>query len=121
MTTNKKYDYRVIQGKQHWIAEITRRVTSKKTVVSKSQDGFTTEADAKSWGEKELVSFLENLTKRNKRDFEQHLKNKKDKTLREKAYQQKKKDLESSESDNVATKKIQPEIFTQNTLDKKEN
>ncbi len=105
MTTNKKYDYRVVQGKKHWIVEITRRVTSKKTVVSKSQDGFATEADAKAWGEKELVSFLENLTKRNKRDFEQHLKNKKDKALREKAYQQKKKDLESSESNNVETKK----------------
>ncbi|MCF6337803.1 MAG: DUF3622 domain-containing protein [Gammaproteobacteria bacterium] len=104
MTTNKKYDYRAVQGKTHWIAEITRRATSKKTVVSKSQDGFATEADAKAWGEKELASFLENLTKRNKRDFEQHLKNKKDKALREKAYQQKKKDLESSGSDNAETK-----------------
>ncbi len=104
MTTNKKYAYRVVQGKTDWVAEITRRATSKKTVVSKSQDGFATEADAKAWGEKELVSFLENLTTRNKRDFEQHLKNKKDKALREKAYQQKKKALASSESDNAEPK-----------------
>ena len=105
MTTNKKYDYRVVQGKTDWITEITRRVTSKKTLVSKSQDGFATEADAKAWGEKELTSFLENLTKRNKRDFEQHLKDKKNKALREKAYQQKKKDREASESENADTKK----------------
>ncbi len=109
MTTNKKYDYRVVQGKTHWITEIIRRVTAKKTVVSTSQDGFATEADAKAWGEKKLASFLENLTKRNKRDFEQHLKNKKDKALREKAYQQKKKDLELSASDNAETTNLDQE------------
>ncbi len=103
MTINKKYDYRVLQEKKHWIAEITRRVTSKKIVVSKRQDGFATEIDAKAWGEKQLTFFLENLTKRNKHDFEQHLKNKKNKALREKAYEQKKKDLEATESENEDT------------------
>ncbi|HHI94954.1 MAG TPA: DUF3622 domain-containing protein [Gammaproteobacteria bacterium] len=101
MTTNKKYEYRVVQGKTHWMAEITRRVTSRKTVVSKSQDGFSTETDAKKWGEKELASFLENLTKRNKRDFEQHLKNKKEKALREEAYKQRKTTPENSGSENA--------------------
>jgi len=100
MTTNKKYDLRISQGKTDWTAEITRRVTSKKTTVSKSQDGFATEAEAKAWGEKELASFLENLTKRNKREFADHIKNKKEKALREEAYKQRKKDLENSDSES---------------------
>jgi Protein of unknown function (DUF3622) len=99
MTTNKKYDYRITQNKTDWTAEITRRVTSKKTTVSKSQDGFATEAEAKTWGEKELAAFLENLTKRNKRDFADHIKNKKEKALRDEANQQRKKDLENAEAE----------------------
>jgi len=100
MTTNKKYDYRAIQKKAGWTTEITRRVTSKRTVISKSQDGFATEAEAEAWGKKELVLFSENLTKRNKRDFEQHLKNKKEKALREAAYKQKKTGPKSNDPEN---------------------
>jgi len=100
MTTNKKYDYRVTQGKTGWTAEIIRRVTSKKTNVSKSQDGFSTEAEARAWGETELKSFLESLTKRNKRDFAEHIKNKKEKALRDEAYKQRKKDREKAEAEN---------------------
>jgi len=96
MTTNKKYDYRVVKGKTDWTAEIVRRVTSKKTNVSKSQDGFASEAEAKAWGEKELPAFLENLTKRNKQDFAEHIKNKEEKALRDAAYKQRKKDKESA-------------------------
>lgn len=92
MTTNKKYDFRVIQKKSGWSAEIIRRVTSKKTAVSKSQDGFSTEAEAKAWGEKELASFLENLAQRNKRDSEQRTQAQKDKALRAEAYRQAKKE-----------------------------
>lgn len=92
MTTNKKYDYRITQKETGWVSEITRRVTAKKTMVSKSRSDFATEADARAWCEKELALFRENLTRRNKRDFKQHLKNKKDKALREEAYQQKKQD-----------------------------
>jgi len=101
MSTHKKYDLRIVKntvaGKDTWTAEITRRVTTKKTTVSKSQDGFATEAEAKSWGEKELVAFLENLTNRNKRDFAQHLKNKKEKVARDDAYKQRKKDAENTD------------------------
>jgi len=100
MSTHKKYDFRIVQdntsSSPSWMAEITRRVTSKKTTVSKSQDGFATEAEAKAWGEKELALFLENLTTRNKRDFEQHLNNKKEKAAREEAYQQRKNSIDSA-------------------------
>lgn len=67
MTKGKKYDYRVAQDNTGWRAEIIRRVTSKQTVVSKSQGGFATESDAQEWGQKELKAFLQNLVERNKR------------------------------------------------------
>ena len=70
MAKGKKYDVRVVQDKKTWTAEIIRHITSKKTVVSKSQVGFVLEADAQGWGEKELKSFLQNLNERNKRRSE---------------------------------------------------
>ena len=67
MAKAKKYDYRIVQGDTDWSAEITRRASSKKTVVSKSQGGFASESEAKKWGEQALESFLESLAERNKR------------------------------------------------------
>ena len=67
MTKAKKYDCRIAQANSCWSAEIVRRITSKKTTVSKRQDGFATEAEAQAWGENELKSFLQNLNARNKR------------------------------------------------------
>jgi Protein of unknown function (DUF3622) len=109
MSTNKKYDYRIVQKKSDWTAEITRRVTSKKTTVSKSQDGFATEAEAKAWGKIELASFLENLTKRNKREFADHIKNKEEKALREEVNKQRKKDLEDAAAENSDSENSDPE------------
>lgn len=101
MTQSKKYDYRVTQDKKTWTAEIIRRVTSKRTSVSKTQDGFASEAEAKAWGEKELASFLENLAERNKRDSAQRTKAQKEKAARDEAYQQRKKDSESMGSEGT--------------------
>lgn len=70
MAKGKKYEYRVVQDKDSWSAEIIRRITSKKTGVSKSQGGFATEAEAQEWGQKELKVFLEKLKVRNIRDSE---------------------------------------------------
>lgn len=67
MAKGKKFDFRVVQDGTSWTAEIVRQVTSRKTAVSKSQTGFTSESDAQEWGEKELKVFLENLVERNKR------------------------------------------------------
>ncbi|MCP4996179.1 MAG: DUF3622 domain-containing protein [Gammaproteobacteria bacterium] len=67
MEKGKKFDYRVVQESTGWTAEITRRKTSKETVVSKSKPGFSTESEAKAWGEKALESFLQSLNERNKR------------------------------------------------------
>lgn len=66
MSKGKKFDYRVVQDNTTWTAEITRRATSTKTVVSKSQDGFATEAEAQEWGETELKSIVKTVSDRNK-------------------------------------------------------
>jgi len=71
MSKGKKYEYRVVQTDTDWSAEIVRRVTSKKTVVSKRKDGFTSEAEAQEWGKTELKTFSQNLNARNKRRSEQ--------------------------------------------------
>ena len=66
MAKGKKYDYRIVADKTNWTAEITRRKTSREVVVSKRQQGFASESDAKAWGESELKSFLQNLVEKNK-------------------------------------------------------
>ncbi|MCP3669260.1 MAG: DUF3622 domain-containing protein [Gammaproteobacteria bacterium] len=71
MSKGRKYDYRVVQNDADWSVEIVRRVTSKKTTVSKSQGGFATESAAQEWGQKELEAFSQNLNARNKRRSEQ--------------------------------------------------
>lgn len=69
MTKSKKYDYKLLQDKAGWVAEIVRRVTSKRTVVTKTQAGFASEADAQAWAEQEVKTFLKsiNLSKGTKR------------------------------------------------------
>ena len=71
MSKSKKYDYRAVQQKTDWSAEIIRRVTSSKTVVSKSKSGFASEPEALEWGNEELKTFLLNLKERNKRHSDQ--------------------------------------------------
>ena len=63
MKQSKKYDYRVVQDNDAWTAEITRRVTSRVTVVSKDKGGFTTEAEAQAWGQAEVEAFLKKTNK----------------------------------------------------------
>ena len=67
MTQNKKYGYQITQDNAGWTTKIIRQVTSKKTVVSKRQDGFSTELEAQEWGKEEIKGFLKNLNERNKR------------------------------------------------------
>ncbi len=71
MTKGRKYDYRVLQNDTDWSVAIVRRVTSKKTTISKSQGGFATESAAQEWGQQELKAFSQNLNARNKRRSEQ--------------------------------------------------
>jgi len=70
MAKSNKYDYQITQDNSTWSVKIVRRVTAKKSMVSKSQEGFTSETEAKEWGEKQLTLFLEKLSKRNKNNAE---------------------------------------------------
>ena len=71
MTKGKKYDYQVSQNNTYWSTKIVRQVTSKKTIVSKCQDGFSTESDAQAWGQSEIKIFLQKLKERNIRHSRQ--------------------------------------------------
>ncbi len=62
-----KFAVRVTEKRSGWCAEITRQVTSRKTVVSKRETGFESEELAKAWGEKELAQFIQNQTERSTR------------------------------------------------------
>jgi hypothetical protein len=63
---SKKFQYQVTQDNDSWKAEIIRRVSSKKTTVSKQQSGFSSEEEAKDWAETELAQFLKQLSAKNK-------------------------------------------------------
>lgn len=67
MDQTKKYDARVISQGDTWAAEITRRVSSQRTVVSKGQDGFSSEAEALAWAEATLLEFSQKHADKNKR------------------------------------------------------
>jgi len=67
MATSKKFDIRLIEENATWTAQITRRVTARKTIVSKAQDGFTSEAEAQAWADEEFKTFVKVSQERNKR------------------------------------------------------
>ena len=70
MAQQNKFDYRIKQDGDKWNAEITRRVTARKTSVSKRQKGFETQELAEQWAKEQLGDFLENLQASNKRKAE---------------------------------------------------
>lgn len=74
MAKSKKYVYRVVQDNASWATEIIRRITSKKTVVTKSQSGFPDVDEAEEWGKSEVKALVKthNLNERNKRRSKEH-------------------------------------------------
>ncbi|WNC73296.1 DUF3622 domain-containing protein [Thalassotalea psychrophila] len=72
MAKSQKYSVNVVeQSDNTWCAKIERQITSKKKVVSKQQDGFTSESEATTWAEQELASFISAQQTSNKRHGEQ--------------------------------------------------
>jgi len=67
MTSGKKYQFKAIQKESTWTGQIIRRVSSKRSMVSKRQEGFASEAEAIAWGEIELKAFLVKQGERNTR------------------------------------------------------
>ncbi|TEW54971.1 DUF3622 domain-containing protein [Psychromonas sp. RZ22] len=70
MTQQKKFDYQIKQDANTWSAEITRRISARRSSISKRQDGFVTEALAIEWATAELAGFLEKQKQANVRKSE---------------------------------------------------
>ena len=64
---SKKYEIYTSQEDSGWTAGINRRVTARKTSVTKSQSGFASEAEAMAWAETELAALLKVQVERNQR------------------------------------------------------
>ena len=73
MTQQKKFDYKIKQDANTWSAEITRRVSARRSNVSKQQGGFETEALAIEWATTELAGFLEKQKQANARKSERRV------------------------------------------------
>ena len=67
MANGKKFDYRVVEKRNGWAAEIIRQVSARRTTISKRQADFATEAEATEWAEKALAEFVQSQVERNKR------------------------------------------------------
>ena len=61
MKQSKKYDFNVAKDGDGWKVQIIRRVSSKKTNVTKQQGGFASEEEAKAWGESEAAALLKSM------------------------------------------------------------
>ncbi len=53
------------------MAQIIRKASSKTFIVSKEQEGFASEEDAKKWAEEQLLAFTNTQSLNNKRQGEQ--------------------------------------------------
>jgi len=71
MANGKKFDYRVVEKRNGWAAEIIRQVSARRTTISKRQADFATEAEATEWAEKALAEFVQSQVERNKRKAQQ--------------------------------------------------
>jgi len=67
MSKGKKYDYQLEQQGACWSARITRKVSSKKVIISKEKEGFDSQADAKVWTEREIANFTKTQNVSNQR------------------------------------------------------
>ena len=74
MGKSRKYSAHVLKNDSGFVAEIHRRMTSKKFVVTKHKEGFATEAEAQAWADKELESFLLRLSEQSKARAEKRAK-----------------------------------------------
>lgn len=67
MATNKKYTVLLVEDGTTWTAQIARRASARKTIISKSQDGFASQEEAQAWGDEQLVEFAKIAQAKNKR------------------------------------------------------
>ncbi|MCW8329455.1 DUF3622 domain-containing protein [Photobacterium sp. SDRW27] len=89
MANGKKFDYRVVEKRNGWAAEIIRQISARRTTISKRQADFATEAEATEWAEKTLAEFVQNQIERNKRKAVQRKENDEAKLLKAQKEQEK--------------------------------
>ena len=82
MAQSKKYTIEITQKNETWTAKIHRRISAKKSMVSKIQSDFSNEKAANEWATTELQAFTSHQHKRNekhskKRDLKQEIANEK--------------------------------------------
>ena len=65
-----KFNYRIVQDENSWTAEIIRKVTAKKTVVTTKQSDFVSEEEAETWAKKKLLSFVKELNEKRQQQKE---------------------------------------------------
>lgn len=73
MAQQNKFDYQITQDGEQWNAKITRRVSARRTSVSKRKKGFESEQLAESWAKEQLAEFIENLQAATKRKAERRV------------------------------------------------
>jgi len=59
-----KFEYRLVEKDKTWTAEITRKVSARKTNVTKSKDSFASEKDATEWAKAELKALSTKVSER---------------------------------------------------------
>ena len=59
-----KFEYRLVEKNNTWTAEITRKVSARKTSVTKSKADFASEAEAAEWAQTELKDLSTKVSKR---------------------------------------------------------
>lgn len=73
MTQAKKYEIKTELVNDSWTANIVRKASSTKTIVSKTQDGFAKEIDAIAWAEEALQGFTKTQADSNVRKAKQRV------------------------------------------------
>jgi len=59
-----KFNYRLVHNDKSWSAEIIRKMTSKKMIVTLKKDNFPSEEEADAWAKSELENFVNTLNAR---------------------------------------------------------
>ena len=68
--SSKKYQSEVLEENGQWIARINRRLSSRKSKVSKEQGGFSSESEAQAWADEALSEFINTQQTANSRQGE---------------------------------------------------
>ncbi len=68
--SSKKYQSEVLEENGQWIARINRRLSSRKSKVSKEQGGFSSEPEAQAWADDALSEFINTQQTANSRQSE---------------------------------------------------